>query len=47
MHTHINGPMQGLEHRLSIKEYIRRTQGSHTETVCAALVKNLMLSGVQ
>lgn len=47
-HTHINGPMQRLEHRLSIKECIRRTQGSGIETVCVPLERDFMLlSGVQ
>lgn len=34
---YINGRMQGLKHRLSIKECISRTQGSDTETVCVLL----------
>lgn len=45
--THINGPTRRLEHRLSIKECIRRTQGSDIETVCAPLERDFMSSGGQ
>lgn len=39
--------MQGLEHRLSIKQCIRRTQGSVIETGCVPLERDFMLSGGQ